>query len=283
MMYTTMAALLLLILPDRRQQDASLDERIRRLDSLVSRRVAELNTERQRSLTAGGLVELRVGGYVLEVEPDLTAVAREAAALAWARVKARGGSWLARELPRFTLTMYQLERRRALRSARKVIVVETEPPRSSVDSTQWWEEPAGMSASTDASDALGVAGALVSLAERLAFRATDEALREWLQVRTNTRSFRDEFQLNLTGDSEGWRATRRDLSLMTSRTNRECLDGTIAAASTLGVGDTDDQATARGMPRKTTCGLRPWLGTTSRYHDARPARHMHADPGRLAK
>jgi hypothetical protein len=243
MTHITMAAALLLAVQGP-SGETSLDERIRRLDSLVASRVAELRAERQRSVATGRLVELRAGGFVLEVEPQLTELAREGAALAWARVQARGGSWLARELPRLTMTMYQVERRGPLGSTRREIVVQAEAPANSAAGARWWEGP-GLTASTKAGDAAGVEGVLVGLAERLAFRATDDELRDWLRVTTRTRSYVDEEKLKLTEYPDGWRRTRRELAVLTSRTNRACLDGMIAGClSSLGIGDSAGAATS---------------------------------------
>lgn len=240
----TIAAALLLAVQGA-AGDSSLDERIRRLDSLVASRVAELRAERQRSVATGGLVELRAGGFVLDVEPQLTGLAREAAARAWARVQARGGSWLSRELPRVTMTMYQMETRGPLGSTRREIVVQAEVPANSATGARGWEGPAGLSASTKASDAAGIEKLLVGVAERFAFDATDEGLRDWLRVTTSARSHGDAGKLSLTAYPEGWRATRRDLAVLTSRTNRACLDGTIASClSSLGIGDSAGPATS---------------------------------------
>lgn len=244
MTHITLAAALLLAVQGT-ALDTSLDERIRRLDSLVASRMAQLRAERERSVATGRLVELRVGGYVLEVEPQLAGLAREAAAQAWARVETRGGAWLARELPRLTLTMYQVERRGPLGSARREIVVDAELQANSVAGARWWEEAGGLSASTKSGDAAGVEGVLVRLAERLAFLAIDDGMRDWLRVTTGTPSYADQEKLNLTANPEDWRATRRDLAVVTSRTNRACLDGAIAGClSSLGIGNGAEPATS---------------------------------------
>jgi hypothetical protein len=245
MTHITLAAALLLAV-QRPAGDTSLDERIRRLDSLVASRMAEIRAERQRSMATGRLVELRVGGYVLEVEPQLTALAREAARSAWARMQVRGGSWLSRELPRLTMTMYQMETQRGpLGSTRREIVVDAGLPVNSAASAPWWEGQTGLSASTTAGDAAAVEGVLVGLAERFAYRATDDDLRDWLRVTTGTRSYADEQKLNLTANPEDWRATRRDLAVVTSRTNRACVDGAIAGClSSLGIGNSAEPATS---------------------------------------
>ena len=226
------------------QSIAELEARVHRLDSLVRVRREATRSE----VPTEEMDTLRVGGFLVLSPRTLTATAREGAARAWERVRAAGGTWLARELPHHPIALARtdLPLRRLPPEARYV--------RASMALQDSMPPVTRTTASGRAED---LARTLEQMADVVAWGATSperhlpstfwNAEPSWASERLVLFDQSIEspplLGMDVRAGSEVWILSQRSLRLTPSRSNRACAGGDAnACLVSLGLSGTSRDA-----------------------------------------
>ncbi len=234
--------ILLLLAPAAMQSQhrADLDARIGALDSTIAAKEAELASAWAGSLRDGEVVLIETGGFRIRSERAIADRVRAASERAWASVERRGGTWLARELPRHPLVVWEGSRTRSFGTSARRFAIAAD------DSTQPDDGISRVPAESLERGLMLAAQGLVDRSMSVALKSTLHPRTSWSGATYLMTGQEYEYLTTPTDASHPrWSELHRTLRLRPSRSNRRCLDGDVSAcAISLGLEAVEGQVDA---------------------------------------